>query len=72
MKRLAAPLGIVAMLSLANGAPAATGPMRVPMCHGGFTEFPIKGQDLPAHDKSCPFGCHAPLCQERKRRPGTV
>ncbi len=67
----AALLGIVAILSLSAGTPAASSVFHLQMCHGGFADIPIKENGKPAHDKSCPFGCHAPLCQERRRRAGS-
>jgi len=68
MTRSAALLGIVAILSISGGTPAAASVIHLKMCHGGFADIPMRENGKPAHDKSCPFGCHAPLCQDRKRR----
>jgi hypothetical protein len=50
------------------GLPAQARVLHLPLCHGGAVDIPV-GPKAPAHDKSCPAGCHAPLCQNRKR-PG--
>lgn len=67
MRRLAAICGIFAALGLLT-APTSSAVLQVPSCHGGFIDLPIKQDGKPAHDKNCAFGCHAPLCQSRKRR----
>jgi len=69
VKRTALLIGLMAALGMGGGSPVAGGTLRVAMCHAGFLDLPIKG-GKPARDKSCPFGCHAPLCQERKKRTG--
>jgi len=68
MNRPAALLGMIAILGLSAGTPAASSVIHLKMCHGGYADIPIGENGKPPHDKSCPFGCHAPLCQDRKRR----
>jgi hypothetical protein len=60
--------GIVAAFGLLLGAPASATVLHVRGCGGGFLDLPIRQDGKPGHDKSCPVGCHAPLCQDRKRR----
>ena len=72
MKRAGCVLGIVAMLCLSKGAAADAAGTQVPMCHGGFSEIPIQRDVPPSHRKNCPFGCHAPTAQQRKRGPGKL
>ena len=72
MTRSAALLGIVAILGLSAGTPATSSVIRLKMCHGGFADIPFGENGKPAREKGCPFGCHAPLCQERKRRPAAA
>jgi hypothetical protein len=70
MTRAGLILALAAVTML--GWPAASAPARVlhiPLCHGGVLDVPV-GPEAPQHDKSCPSGCHAPLCQSRKR-PGS-
>jgi len=67
--RSAALLGIVAILGVSAGTPAVSSAIHLKMCHGGFADIPIRENGKPSRDKSCAFGCHAPLCQDRKRRP---
>ena len=67
MKRVGAIGGIFAALGLL-AAPASSAVLRVPSCHGGYIDLPIKPDGKPARDRNCAFGCHAPLCQGRKRR----
>ncbi len=68
LTRSAALLGIVAILGLSGGTPAASSVIHLKMCHGGFADIPVRENGKPSRDKSCPFSCHAPLCQDRKRR----
>ena len=72
MTRSAALFGIVAILSVSAGTPAASRVIHLKMCHGGFADIPVRGNGKPSHEKSCPFGCHAPLCQDRKRRAASA
>ena len=67
MRAVGAIGGIFAALGLLV-APASSAVLRVPSCHGGFIDLPIKQGGKPARDRNCAFGCHAPLCQSRKRR----
>ena len=67
MKRLGAICGLFSALGLL-AAPASTAVLQVPACHGVFIDLPIKQDGKPDHDKNCALGCHAPLCQSRKRR----
>jgi len=71
VKRAAAICGIFAALGLLT-APASSAVLQVLSCHGGLIDLPIKQDGKPAHDKNCALGCHAPLCQSRKRRGASV
>jgi len=70
MKRVGSVCGIFAALGLL-AAPSAAAALRVRSCHGGFVDLPIRQDGKPGHGKSCPSGCHAPLCGSRKRRGAT-
>ena len=51
------------------GWPAAQSQARmlhVSLCNGGTADIPIGPEHAP-HRKDCPAGCHAPVCQTRKR-----
>lgn len=71
MKRVAAICGIFAAFGLL-ATPASSAVLQVPSCHGGLIDLPIKQDGKPVHDKNCAFGCHAPLCQSRKRRSASA
>lgn len=72
MNCAAAAIGVIAALGMLVGAPASATMLQVRSCHGGLLDFPIRPNGKPTHEKTCPFGCHAPLCQYRKRRPGAA
>ena len=67
MRRAASLSGILAALGLLV-APASAGATHVRSCNGGFVDLPIKPDGKAPHDKGCPSACHAPLCDNRKRR----
>ena len=67
MRRIALAIGIAAAFAMGGGAPVSGRMLRVPLCHGGVLDLPVKGEK-PGRDKTCPFGCHAPLCQDKKKR----
>ena len=73
MRRIALTFGIVAAFGLLSGTPAAAmATQRVLLCHGGFVDLPVGHGRKPGDGKGCPLGCHAPLCQDRKKRHGNV
>lgn len=72
MTRAGAATGMIAALGMLLGAPASATMLQVRSCHGGFLDLPIRPSGKPTREKTCPFGCHAPLCQHRKRRPGAT
>jgi hypothetical protein len=67
VRRIGAAFGILAALGLFS-APASANVLHVKSCHGGFLDLPLKQDGKPGRDKNCAFACHAPLCQDRKRR----
>lgn len=59
-------LGAVAMLAL-PALPAPATVLHMKMCGGGTVDLPISHGDKAPRGRDCPAGCHAPLCQQRKR-----